>query len=224
MAESLTLSRFQFFLMHHGRAPMPPLRGFCDDHLRQATTQTMQTGNIADNQALLVNIWRKVETTEKRDRLREWLVRTWGLFRTATATIPICDRCGCGDNAERLYLLSKEGPSQLRDFALVLIRCSMNTTDTPSSWSADNITWWKRSGNKLQSLSRLKWLGAFMQSVVKIEERGREAYVPVVARIPDGVCGAVHANPETAPHMVFTLSIQPIIDPECEYDLYAVMK
>jgi hypothetical protein len=211
--------------MHHGRAPMPPLVGFCDDHLRQAITQTMETGDISENQTLLVNIWRKVETTEKRERLRDWLGRAWVRFRNAAVTIPICDRCGCVDNAERLCLISKEGSSQLRDFSLVLIRCSMNSTDTPSSWSMDNITWWKRSGNKLQSLSRLKWLGVYMQSLVKVEEGQREEVMVAVQRMSDRAGpGPLVLSAQPPIPMVFTLTIPPIIDAQSEYILYAVVK
>jgi hypothetical protein len=197
--------------MQSGRAPMPPLAGLCDDHLREAIVRTVETCNTDENQALLVNIWRKIETSEKRQMLRDWLDRTWLRFVSALGGITACDRCGCHDNNERMLLISNEGESKLRDVALVLVRCSMLATDMPASWSPANVTWWKNSGKKLQSLSRLKWLGSFMQSVVNKHTGGPRC-------IDSGL------DLDLDRRSVFTLAIQPMIDANRDYDLYAVMR
>jgi hypothetical protein len=192
--------------MQNGRAPLPPLDGICDNHLREAMTQALEISNTDDNQLLLVNIWRKIETADKKQLLRGWIDRAWVRFRSALKDIPVCIKCNCLDHEERLRLITAEGQDRLRDFILVFIRCSMNSTETPAAWSVPNVTWWKRSGSRLQSLSRLKWLGRYTQSVVQRDS------------------SAVCSPPSKSAAMVVTLSIQPIIDADRDYDLYAVVR
>jgi hypothetical protein len=193
--------------MQNGRAPLPPLAGMCDNHLRDAITKALEISNIDDNQLLLVNIWRKIETSDKKQLLRSWIDRAWVRFISALEDIPVCNQCACHDREERLGLLSTEGADRLRDFIIVFIRCSMNATETPAAWSVPNVTWWRRSGSKLQSLSRLKWLGKYTQSVV---QKGRSA--------GKAECSA---HPPSAT-IIVTLSIETIIDAGRDYEVYAV--